>query len=800
MTSERTPARGRQEPALQRSDSETIAFGAFRLDVAASQLFRGRQTIQLRPKTWSVLVYLLDRPGRLVSKDELLEAVWADVAVTPDTLNKSIGELRIALGDHSRTPRFLETVHRRGFRFTAPVRREFLDARPADHGSPGWQPLPAEQRAVTNECFVGREHELRLLVERFNAAQAGVRQVVFVTGPAGVGKTALVEAFLASRAVGETAAPVWIGRTGCVDQHGAREPYMPVLEALQRLVRPPNVERMVALMRRAAPLWLAQMPWLLADAEAAALQQSLQGVRPERMPRELAVLLEALTSELTLVLVLEDLHWSDPSTVDLLALLAQRRDAARLLIIATYRPADVAVREHPLGPVVRNLQGQGRCTPVALQDLGDADVAAYLARRFPAHAFPAALAHRIHAHTGGQPLFVVALVDQLVSRGVILETAPGWALSTPYEHLDFGVPDDVRRLIEGQFHSLSPRERAVLEAASVAGDEIAAPLLAAALDCDAAIVEAHCETLAQAQRFLQVAGTIEWPGGTRARRYAFSHELRRQIVYEETPEERRARLHIGIGRALEAAHGAGAPDIASQLAAHFAAGHDDGKTLAYLTIAGERARERFASREALAYLQRALDLVPGIADAAERDRSETDVRLALGRALGDVDGFAAESVRQNYERISALCPATEHAAAAFEALYARWYLHAMRTEREPALALAAQLAAVATQLGTPGHGVLADAVLVRTAFYDGRWADAVRHMDSLTARLRDHPGTAMPIAYGVDPVIAATGHCAGALWFLGDTAGAEVMGRLAIQKARDSGNPLFLAAALEVAQ
>ena len=106
---------GQRSAAAQRS--ETIAFSSFRLDLRASQLTRAGRPIPLRPKTWSVLVHLAERPGMLVTKDELLDAVWPDVAVTPDTLTKSIGELRLALGDDSANPRFIETVHRRGFRF-----------------------------------------------------------------------------------------------------------------------------------------------------------------------------------------------------------------------------------------------------------------------------------------------------------------------------------------------------------------------------------------------------------------------------------------------------------------------------------------------------------------------------------------------------------------------------------------------------------------------------------------------------------------------------------------------------------
>ena len=138
----KAPKRDVVDSAALRARAEAVAFGTFRIDLRASQLFDGERAVPLRPKTWAVLLYLAERPKVLVTRDELLDAIWPDVAVTPDTLNKSIGELRLALGDDSRTPRFLETVHRRGFRFiasraaadepapTPPPRRRWISCRP----------------------------------------------------------------------------------------------------------------------------------------------------------------------------------------------------------------------------------------------------------------------------------------------------------------------------------------------------------------------------------------------------------------------------------------------------------------------------------------------------------------------------------------------------------------------------------------------------------------------------------------------------------------------------------------------
>src|SRR5262249_37445491 len=163
----------------------------------------------------------------------------------------------------------------------------------------------------------------------------GRRQLVLVTGEAGIGKTTLVEAFLARLYASEE---LRIGRGQCVEHYGAGEAYLPILEALGRMAREPGGDALVLTLRQDAATRLAE---LLGDEDLEAVQRRARGTTRERMLRELIEALDVVSSEVPLVFVLEDLHWSDSATVDLLAMLARRRDPARMLILATYRPADV---------------------------------------------------------------------------------------------------------------------------------------------------------------------------------------------------------------------------------------------------------------------------------------------------------------------------------------------------------------------------------------------------------------------------------------------------------------------------
>ena len=209
----------------------------------------------------------------------------------------------------------------------------------------------------------GRERELTHIARLLDEAHAGERRLVFVTGEAGIGKTTIVES-LVSRA--GAAAQTFVAQGQCVAHRGAGEPYLPVLDALGRLTRQPDGRRFVPLLARQAPTWLAQMPWLLTDDELESVQRRMLGATHLRMLREMVETLEAISQEITLVLVLEDLHWSDLSTVDLLDAIARRSEPARLLVVGTYRRSDAVAHEHP----VHRLGQELRSAPPVHRDRG----------------------------------------------------------------------------------------------------------------------------------------------------------------------------------------------------------------------------------------------------------------------------------------------------------------------------------------------------------------------------------------------------------------------------------------------
>jgi DNA-binding winged helix-turn-helix (wHTH) protein len=337
------------------------------LDLAGERLWRGTAALRLRRTSLAVLRYLVAHPGQVVTREELFATVWPETTVSDSVLMVCINELRTALGDLAQTPRYIETVHRRGYRWIGTLPRTAPSAAAATP-----QPHPSDLRPP---LVVGREAACAQLHAWLAQARQGVRQVGFVTGEAGIGKTTVVDAFLGQVA---QAPDLWLARGQCVEHYGVGEAYQPVLEALGQLGRGPDGAPLVAGLAQYAPTWLVQMPALLAADALEAVQRRVLGATRERMLRELAEALEALTIERTLVLVLEDLHWSDAATLDLVGYLARRRASARLLVLGTYRPVKVIVRAHPLHALKLDLTLHRQCTELPLQLLTVADVAQYL--------------------------------------------------------------------------------------------------------------------------------------------------------------------------------------------------------------------------------------------------------------------------------------------------------------------------------------------------------------------------------------------------------------------------------------
>src|ERR1700716_320416 len=533
-------------------------FYPFRLDRRNQSLWKLRERgpeerVLLTPKAFAVLAYLVEYAGRLVTQDELLEAVWRGSVVEPQAVKKHILAVRGALGDRPKNSHFIETVTKRGYRFIAPVSECIASS-------------TAAPSSVARGMLVGRSRVLEELPEAWRRATSAERQIVFIAGEPGIGKTALAEEFCRQVALREQSLRVAYGQ--CIESYGSKEAYGPMLEALGRLCRGPQAGPIVQILSTEAPTWLAQLPGLLTCEHRELLQREILGSTRQRMLREIGEALELVTAETALLLVLEDLQWVDDSTVDLLSALARRRTPAKLMLLATCRPLNAGPPGHGLKALMPDLLVHRLCRRIDLLPLGEADVEGYLGAQSRASPPPQGLSALVHRHSEGNPLFMVAALEHMAKRRLLTHENGLWQLRVPLEQIELEVPDDLRHMIEAQLERLSAPERHALELASITGASFSANVMSAAADVDSRSLEDLYEELSRRHHIVRWAGTQSLPDGSATERYEFVHALYRQVLYDRQLPGRRARIHCQIGERLAAMHaqamGGGGREMASR--------------------------------------------------------------------------------------------------------------------------------------------------------------------------------------------------------------------------------------------
>ena len=769
-----------------------IIFDPFSLDLANECLWRGSQAIKLRPKAFAVLNYLLGRPGQLITKEELLNTVWPETFVGEAVLKVAIRQLREALDDDPKSPRFIETAHRRGYRFIRQI---------AGRG----QVLAGEQTIESNKAIsasplsaadsppgvVGRDEALSRMRSWLERMLGGERQIVFVAGEAGIGKTALVDAFVRSIASDRG---IRIGRGQCLEQYGTGEAYLPVLEAIGRLCR--EQRAVVDVLRAHAPLWLLQMPSLVSASDRELLSREVSGATRERMLREMSEALEGLTAKLPLVLILEDLHWSDYSTLDLISYLARQRQTAQLMLIGTYRTVELIVSGHPLKAVKQELLAKQQCEELPLEYLSENAIGEYLSVKFPGHRFPAELAGLIHERTEGNPLFMVNAVDYLVAEGLIGKQEESWELAVEIGKVEVGVPDSIKQMIEKQVDHLDAEKQRILEAASVAGAEFSTVAVAAGLEEDRAVVEARCDDLARHHQFIQDCGVQVLPNGEAVTRYGFIHALYQNVLYERLSASRRVQLHRRIGERGEEIYGERAREIAAELAMHFERGRDYKQASKYLQQAADNAIRRFAYREAVGLARRGLELLGRLPETPERAEQELSLHLTLGMPLIATEGYAAEAVGVVYARARELCQQMAETPDLSEVLWGLWAFHILRAELGKAREIAEEFLRLSERLPYPGLAMRGHVAMETTFFHLGEFAQAREHFEKAFSLYDPEQHRDDAFFYSQNPGVIMRCHAAWALWFLGQPDEALNKINEALTLARELTEPHGLAHAL----
>ncbi|HSC08274.1 MAG TPA: AAA family ATPase, partial [Steroidobacteraceae bacterium] len=726
-----------------------LRFDAFELDEADARLMRAGQPVPLAPKPFAVLCALARTPRALVTKNALLDGVWGHRFVSESVLKSTISELRAALDDDPKKPRYIETVSRRGYRFIAAL------------GGPAASAVAA---LAATSAMIGRADALERLRAAWRLAAEGRRQIVWVAGEAGVGKTTLIERFMAE--VGEA----HCAHGQCVEQYGAGEPYLPVLEAIADWCR--RDAAVAELVRAVAPTWLLQLPWLTTPVERESLRRELTGAGQARMLREMAELLERHTENRPLLLVTEDLHWSDQATIQLMDYVARRRGATRLVWLASFRLTDIIASDHPLRAVRHELRLHGLADEIVLDAFSEQEVAQYVAARAPALAADEKFVRALHGRTEGLPLLVADVVDEVMARGSLSRS--------------MAVPKSLTGIIERYIRQLAPEERALLEAASVCGAEFRLATVACVLERDVASLAESCAELARRQRWLSDAD-----GG-----YAFRHTLYREVLYQRIAPLMRVQLHRKVAGALERER-AKAPKVsAAELAFHFEQGREPEPALRYYAEAAESALLHFSPAETMSLTERALSLLPSLEATSARTTLEITLAALQGAAAVQAVGIGSREAKRAYQRAQSLLDqAPQHPLRGL-------FLHGLgvvlwvRGELGEANVLAERSEALSDQTGDATTRLCACLVHGIVQHVRGRPRTARAWLEKAIAAAEGIDKTTAPAVFAADPTVIALGLLALQLMHLGFVARARARVREAHARARALRAPGPQAAAL----
>jgi predicted ATPase len=563
-------------------------FESFALDTSNECLWHKGVQIALANKLFSVLRYLVENPGRLVTHDEMMDALWPTTYVQPQVLRTYILELRKVLGDDAKYPKFIKTIPKRGYCFVAAIRER---ARAAADVASVSETAKCEASVMQ---LVGRDEELVRLQNLAQLAASGHRQLVFITGEAGIGKTSLINAL---REVLDATLPQACMLCGhCVEGLSEKEDYYAVLDAFGQYFAMTDREGEVA----SGPSRLSNL-------------QDRPGGLCERV--------EELAQEKLLILVIEDIQWAHESTLKFISALARRGAPAKLLMIATYRPQDRSTKLY-LKSLKQDLLVRHLCTEFAIKPLSKRAAKQLLSQRLSQVELPTELEGFIYQRSAGNPLLVIALLEHMIAERFLVRKGKAdegrWELLTPVSELEISVPSELAKLIELEIDRLSPLEQKVLEAGSLMSIAFPVWAVAAALEEDTEQIEELCDGLDRRTGLLRRAGHDDLPDGTRSDFYCFAHEFYREVLYERQPTARRAKRHIRIAERLGIIFAGREADVAREIAMHYEAAGNWQRTVAVLEAGAQNSLERHAYQESIHMLEHALRIAENVGDTERR--------------------------------------------------------------------------------------------------------------------------------------------------------------------------------------
>ena len=628
--------------------------------------------------------------------------------------------------------------------------------------------------------LVGRDEELGLLRRRWEQSKEGLGQVVLLSGAAGLGKSSLVAALRAQ-----------VGREGYARLTLRCSPYYtnsalyPVIEHLQQVLQfertdPPEtklakLEQGLQTYRlpreEVVPLFGALLAVPLPAERYPARNVSPQQQRQQTQDALVAWLLEEATRQPVLA-VWEDLHWADPTTLELLGLLVEQTPTAAMLHVLTFRP-----EFSPPWPTRSHL------TPITLNRLERPQVEALIAHLADGKALPAEVVAHIVAKTDGVPLYVEELTKMLLASDLLRAEAEHYVLTGPLSTM--AIPETLQDSLMARLDQLTTAKE-VAQLGAVLGREFTYDMLRAVSSQDEATVQDGLARLVAAELLYQ-------RGRPPRARYIFKHALIQDAAYASLLRSTRQQVHQQVAQLLEARF----PEIVETqpelVAQHYTAAGCAEQAVPYWQRAGEQASDRSAYLEAISHLTTGIELLKTLPETPERTQHALTLHIALGAALQMAKGQAAPEVEHAYTQAHALCQQVGETPELVPVLFGLWRFYVARPQLHTARELGETLLRLAQRADDPALAVIAHYALGLTWFCLGALPAARQHLEEGIARYTPDQRRAPVFRMGQDPGVGCRAYAALTLWLLGYPEQALARLHEALALAHELSHPFSLA-------
>ena len=635
--------------------------------------------------------------------------------------------------------------------------------------------------------LVGREGDLDRLHNAYQLALEGGGSMLTISGDPGMGKTSLAEVFLAS-----VEPEALVGRGRASERLAETDAFVPIFDTLDRLLLGTGESGVADIMRSIAPTWYVQVASELPEA----LVKEAKAASHDRMRREFVSFFDRLSRSRPVVMFLDDLHWADASTCDLLAYLGDRLRKMRMLVVTTYRPPELRSRKSPFLTVKLHLEFTGTCTEIPLSYLSPEDVARYIEMHFAPNRFPIRLAQAVYERTEGNPLFMTDLLRFLTDRDALAKRGGNWHLQLTLDEIRTLIPSGIRSMIGIKIGRFNAPDQDLLYCAAVQGMQFDSAALAEVLSRDPADIEERLQELDTIHNFVRMVGEQQLPQREVSVRYRFVHSFYQNVLFDSLVPSRRAALSLALATALVRLHGEKSRAIAADLAILFESGRAFDQTSHFFLEAARNAARVFAYPEAVLLCRRGLSALAGIPESTERDRRELLFSLTLGMSLMATQGYAAHEAEEAYQRSRALCLQFNDPKRLFPVL---WGLHTckiIRSELRKALDVAQEMRQIADASKDVRAIVESLHALGTTFAFMGRLVEAREALDRISETFADGPRLVGGSLFVLDPFVTSLSMLGRLLAQMGYLDQAMVKAKASVELAGRLSHPHSLAYAI----